>query len=106
MLLLPLAVLVVLLEHTHSTLILIMSSHLFLSSRPKFNEESFSEKRFCNKVYLVIYKMDKERRKLHYISFIMALLDGDDDAFKHQEMKIVVVIAMLQKQKIISFPAL
>ena len=50
--------------------------------------------------------MDKERRKLHYISFIMALLDGDDDAFKHQEMKIVVVIAMLQKQKIISFPAL
>ena len=51
-----------------------MSSHLFLSSRPKFNEESFSEKRFCNKVYLVIYKMDKDRRKLQYISFIMALL--------------------------------
>ena len=106
MLLLPLAVLVVLLEHTHSALILIMSSHLFLSSRPKFNEESFSEKRFCNKVYLVIYKMDKDRRKLHYISFIMALFHSDDDAVKHQKMKIVVVIAMLQKQKIISFPAL
>ena len=50
--------------------------------------------------------MDKEKRKLHYISFIMALFHSDDDAVKHQEMKIVVVIAMLQKQKIISFPAL